>query len=89
MAVVEYLTPTEAKLGFRNLAYSKFMKVPLFLEWAPEGIFSKKIKKEDSSDVPGEENGAPSLDNEGDDNGNGNILYVKNVNFETTQDKLR
>eukprot|EP01132_Coremiostelium_polycephalum_P003170 gene3170-3969_t len=39
LALIEYLHPTEAKQGFKNLAYTKFHHVPLFLEWAPTGIF--------------------------------------------------
>ncbi|XP_033748627.1 probable RNA-binding protein 19 [Pecten maximus] len=38
-AIVEYLEPTEAKTGFRRLAYSKFQHVPLYLEWAPMEVF--------------------------------------------------
>ncbi|XP_061458863.1 probable RNA-binding protein 19 isoform X2 [Rhineura floridana] len=39
-AIVEFLEPTEAKRAFTKLAYSKFQHVPLYLEWAPMGIFS-------------------------------------------------
>lgn len=38
-AIVEYLEPTEAKTGFRRLAYSKFQHLPLYLEWAPMEVF--------------------------------------------------
>ncbi|XP_072207292.1 probable RNA-binding protein 19 isoform X4 [Excalfactoria chinensis] len=39
-AIVEFLEPTEAKQAFTKLAYSKFHSVPLYLEWAPMGVFS-------------------------------------------------
>uniref|UniRef100_A0A8C2TVI5 RNA binding motif protein 19 n=1 Tax=Coturnix japonica TaxID=93934 RepID=A0A8C2TVI5_COTJA len=39
-AIVEFLEPTEAKQAFTKLAYSKFRSVPLYLEWAPMGVFS-------------------------------------------------
>ncbi|VTJ86115.1 Hypothetical predicted protein [Marmota monax] len=39
-AIVEFLEPLEARKAFRHLAYSKFHHVPLYLEWAPLGIFS-------------------------------------------------
>uniref|UniRef100_A0A8C5BMW6 Probable RNA-binding protein 19 n=1 Tax=Gadus morhua TaxID=8049 RepID=A0A8C5BMW6_GADMO len=39
-AIVEYLEPTEAKRAFMKLAYSKFHHIPLYLEWAPGGVFS-------------------------------------------------
>uniref|UniRef100_A0A1A8Q9G9 Probable RNA-binding protein 19 n=1 Tax=Nothobranchius rachovii TaxID=451742 RepID=A0A1A8Q9G9_9TELE len=38
-AIVEFLEPTEAKRAFTRLAYSKFQHVPLYLEWAPVGVF--------------------------------------------------
>ncbi|XP_045152795.1 probable RNA-binding protein 19 isoform X1 [Echinops telfairi] len=39
-ALVEFLEPLEARRAFRQLAYSKFHHVPLYLEWAPMGVFS-------------------------------------------------
>ncbi|KJE92201.1 RNA binding domain-containing protein [Capsaspora owczarzaki ATCC 30864] len=35
LAVVEFAQPSEARSAFRNLAYSKFKQVPIYLEWAP------------------------------------------------------
>ncbi|KAN0000446.1 hypothetical protein ACTFIZ_000900 [Dictyostelium cf. discoideum] len=54
IALIEYVHPNEAKIGFKNLAYSKFHHVPLYLEWAPEGVFKspappKEIKKSEKS----------------------------------------
>lgn len=43
-ALIEFQNPTEAKAAFRRLAYSKFKHVPLYLEWAPTGVFSS-VKK--------------------------------------------
>ncbi|KAL8180453.1 UNVERIFIED_CONTAM: putative RNA-binding protein 19, partial [Gekko kuhli] len=45
-ALVEFLEPTEAKRAFTKLAYSKFRHVPLYLEWAPMGVFSGPGKKQ-------------------------------------------
>lgn len=39
-AIVEFLEPLEARKAFRQLAYSKFHHVPLYLEWAPGGVFT-------------------------------------------------
>lgn len=55
IALIEYIHPNEAKVGFKNLAYSKFHHVPLYLEWAPEGVFKlpappKEIKKSEKSE---------------------------------------
>ena len=38
-AIVEFLEPTEAKIAFRKIAYSKFRHMPLYLEWAPVNVF--------------------------------------------------
>ena len=45
ICVIEFLEGGEAKKAFRSLAYSKFHHVPLFLEWAPKGIFEEGGKK--------------------------------------------
>ena len=46
ICVVEFLEGGEAKAAFRSLAYSKFHHVPLFLEWAPRGIFEDVARRE-------------------------------------------
>ncbi|XP_062593216.1 probable RNA-binding protein 19 [Saccostrea cucullata] len=97
-AIVEYLDPTEAKLGFRNLAYTKFQHVPLYLEWAPMEVFRSsvvKTEKEDTSQdseiVKKEENEEESSDEEEDDGTPepDSTLFVKNLNFTTTEESLR
>ncbi|GAM25520.1 hypothetical protein SAMD00019534_086950 [Acytostelium subglobosum LB1] len=41
LALVEFYHVSEAKVAFQNLAYTKFHHVPLYLEWAPNGVFSR------------------------------------------------
>ncbi|KAK2102674.1 hypothetical protein P7K49_020341 [Saguinus oedipus] len=54
-AIVEFLEPLEARKAFRHLAYSKFHHVPLYLEWAPVGIFSSAApQKKEPQDAPPE-----------------------------------
>lgn len=36
---MEFLDSGEAKKAFRNLAYSRFKNLPLYLEWAPVQVF--------------------------------------------------
>lgn len=38
-AIIEYLEPSEARIAFKKLAYTKFKNLPLYLEWAPENTF--------------------------------------------------
>ncbi|XP_070255718.1 probable RNA-binding protein 19 [Myotis yumanensis] len=52
-AIVEFLEPLEARKAFRHLAYSKFHHVPLYLEWAPVGVFSSSApQREEPQDTP-------------------------------------
>ncbi|KAM9194524.1 putative RNA-binding protein 19 isoform 2-T3 [Dugong dugon] len=52
-AIVEFLEPLEARKAFRHLAYSKFHHVPLYLEWAPMGVFSSSApQKREPRDAP-------------------------------------
>ncbi|GAQ82968.1 hypothetical protein KFL_001300320, partial [Klebsormidium nitens] len=40
VALVEFLEAAEGRKAFKGLAYKRFKHVPLYLEWAPEGILS-------------------------------------------------
>uniref|UniRef100_A0A8C2XMY4 Probable RNA-binding protein 19 n=1 Tax=Cyclopterus lumpus TaxID=8103 RepID=A0A8C2XMY4_CYCLU len=82
-AIIEFLEPTEAKRAFTRLAYSKFHHIPLYLEWAPVGVFlAAKPEPEDAmteeKDDEEEEESAP-----------GSTLFIKNLNFSTTEEKLQ
>ncbi|XP_044226899.1 probable RNA-binding protein 19 isoform X1 [Thunnus albacares] len=92
-AIVEFLEPTEAKRAFTRLAYSKFQHIPLYLEWAPVGVFvaakpetvldkegavKEEKKKEEEEEEEEEEECAP-----------GSTLFIKNLNFSTTEEKLQ
>ncbi|XP_051489565.1 probable RNA-binding protein 19 [Apus apus] len=114
-AIVEFLEPAEAKQAFTRLAYSKFHSVPLYLEWAPMGVFfspaPQQKNPEDSEKegrarpVPGgdtdtamkdsEETAAQEEGEEEDEEEEeeesipGCTLFIKNLNFATTEDTLR
>jgi len=45
-ALIEYCDPLEARQAFKKLAYSKFKNAPLYLEWAPEQVFTKTLSGE-------------------------------------------
>lgn len=92
-AIIEFLESTEAKRAFTRLAYSKFHHVPLYLEWAPVGVFvaakpepvlnKEEAVKEDKradeeEDEEEEEEAIP-----------GSTLFIKNLNFSTTEEKLQ
>ncbi|KAK4315251.1 hypothetical protein Pmani_013522 [Petrolisthes manimaculis] len=122
--LVEFLDAGEAKRAFKNLAYSRFKDLPLYLEWAPLAVFTsqptktthnkeeegkegkegqegteedkeEKIKKE----VEGEEakENTTEIKKEADENKRPELpapefnttIYVKNLNFNTTEEELR
>eukprot|EP00741_Cyanophora_paradoxa_P005516 tig00000893_g5348.t1 len=74
LAVVEFVERGEAKRAFRALAYKQFKQAPLYLEWAPAAL-------EAGAEGEGEGDGAGA--------GPGGALFVKNLNFETTEETLR
>lgn len=79
-AIVEFIEPSEARKAFKSVAYSKFKHVPMYLEWAPEGVFSKTEKKKEEK-VGEEKTPYESVD--------GAIVFVKNLNFSTDSNVLR
>ncbi|XP_023933162.1 probable RNA-binding protein 19, partial [Lingula anatina] len=103
-AIVEFLEPSEARRAFRNLAYTKFQHVPLYLEWAPVGVFTAPAQEQnqatgegkesvESSEMTGEENPRLADKEEEEDeeavNEPGSTLFVKNLNFDTTDEGLK
>uniref|UniRef100_A0AAV2MRD7 RRM domain-containing protein n=1 Tax=Knipowitschia caucasica TaxID=637954 RepID=A0AAV2MRD7_KNICA len=93
-AVIEFLEPTEAKRAFSKLAYSKFHHIPLYLEWAPVGVFVCKPepemekKKERKIEVPEEEEEEEEEEDE-EHSVSGSTLFIKNLNFITTEETLQ
>ncbi|NXF08254.1 RBM19 protein, partial [Smithornis capensis] len=115
-AIVEFLEPTEAKQAFTRLAYSKFHSVPLYLEWAPVGVFfspapNKKNVVPEKEDEAGlfilfvsgetikdseeaaaqekEEEKEEEEEEEEEENIPGCTLFIKNLNFATTEETLK
>ncbi|KAI5109104.1 putative RNA-binding protein 19, partial [Silurus meridionalis] len=101
-AIVEFLEPTEAKRAFTRLAYSKFQHVPLYLEWAPMAVFTTPHKQHKAAEVEAvkEENASDQQTNIKEDEGEeedeeeeesppGSTLFVKNLNYSTTEESLK
>ncbi|XP_025974990.2 probable RNA-binding protein 19 isoform X2 [Dromaius novaehollandiae] len=110
-AIVEFLELTEAKQAFTRLAYSKFHSVPLYLEWAPMGVFSGPAPQKKTLEAQ-EEEGKTRLESGNDTDATlkgsevtaaqeeeeeeeeeesipGCTLFIKNLNFATTEDTLK
>ncbi|NXR31592.1 RBM19 protein, partial [Zosterops hypoxanthus] len=117
-AIVEFLEPSEAKQAFTSLAYSKFHYVPLYLEWAPMGVFLSPAPQRRKAGVPGKEDEAglepvgflllvsdeavkeseeaaaqeeeeEEEEDEEEENIPGCTLFIKNLNFATTEETLK
>eukprot|EP00956_Cyclotella_meneghiniana_P021203 scaffold38243_cov75-Cyclotella_meneghiniana.AAC.9 len=92
-ALVDYSHATDARRAFRRLSYKKFKHVPLYLEWAPM-MTESQSKMQDGKDATNEaqettvqRNDFTEADDIG-DAGNTQSIYVKNLNFATTEDAL-
>ncbi|XP_070690343.1 probable RNA-binding protein 19 isoform X2 [Pempheris klunzingeri] len=92
-AIIEFLEPTEAKRAFTRLAYSKFHHVPLYLEWAPVGVFvaakPEPEKEEAVKEGRKEEAEEEEEEEEEEESAPGSTLFIKNLNFSTTEEKLQ
>ena len=77
----------EAKFAFKKLAYSNFKHHPLFLEWAPVDVFEGKGSSEVSIKTPEFDSQHPEAND--DIIENNSVIFVKNLNFKTTEDDFK
>ncbi|XP_078171883.1 uncharacterized protein LOC144565914 isoform X2 [Carex rostrata] len=104
LAVVIYIEPAEARYAFRRSLYKQLGDVPLFLEWAPKNILLETpvtVTQEETNDLSavGEKSTKKVLldqilgvvdEEEIDlDKVESTSLYVKNLNFRTTEEILK
>ncbi|XP_074570750.1 multiple RNA-binding domain-containing protein 1 [Curcuma longa] len=101
LALVVFLEVGEARAAFKGLAYKRYKDVPLYLEWAPSDILSSspKSNNEEQNNIVGEEKLNKILirqavegiaEEEIDpDKIESRSLFVKNLNFKTTDESLR
>ena len=78
--------PKEAKLAFKKLAYSNFKHYPLYLEWAPEDVFNISSENNESNKNIMEPNIADEVEENAPEENT--VIFVKNLNFATTEDDL-
>ncbi|KAK7385142.1 hypothetical protein VNO78_30854 [Psophocarpus tetragonolobus] len=101
LALVVFLEPAEARAAFRGLAYKRYKDAPLYLEWAPSNILSQSStsKNNEISGAIGENDAKRQIleqqveritDVDIDpDRVQARSLFVKNLNFKTTDESLR
>mmetsp|Transcript_21995 Transcript_21995/g.28297 ORF Transcript_21995/g.28297 Transcript_21995/m.28297 type:complete len:402 (-) Transcript_21995:1148-2353(-) len=87
LALIKFSHRNDAKKAFKRIAYKRFMHVPLYLEWPA-------LSNEDSISIGDEATQIKSNtsvgngDNADEDEAESQTVYVKNLNFNTTEDQL-
>jgi multiple RNA-binding domain-containing protein 1 len=86
--LVKFADPSEARKAFKKLAYSRFKHVPLYLEWAPENVFTNKVNEvvEEKVEVVPEKEKKEIDDTPPE---NDTTLFIKNLNFQTNEEQIR
>ncbi|KAJ1420817.1 hypothetical protein B484DRAFT_452942 [Ochromonadaceae sp. CCMP2298] len=95
VAIVVFVEPTEARAAQKGLAYRNYKHTPLYLEWAPESVKVKtgtgvgagkeakevekgKVEQKEKKEKKEKEEEAEEYA----------TLFVKNLNFSTSEDNL-
>merc|ERR1712012_709264 len=98
-AIIEFADPSEARAAFTKLAYTKFHNAPLYLEWAPDDTFFRPHNNDDDTKQETEETEvqedskqdskiADKTEVDSSEPELGSTLFVKNLNFSTSDDEL-
>ncbi|KAL4616315.1 hypothetical protein ACB092_07G190200 [Castanea dentata] len=100
LALVVFLEPAEARAAFRGLLYKRYKDAPLYLEWAPGSILTQcsTSKIDEKNNAIGEhdakrfileqQEGLMDMDIDP-DRVESRTLFVKNLNFKTTDEGLK
>jgi len=88
IALVEYGHHSDAKRAFRKLAYRRFKHVPIYLEWAPLAAKTEAQLTETDATTNTQTIREPD-EVEVETDGTVSTIYVKNLNFATTEETLR
>ncbi|KAL2868818.1 RNA-binding ribosome biosynthesis protein MRD1 [Aspergillus lucknowensis] len=93
IAIAEFARPDEAQKAFKGLAYRKLGDSILFLEKAPKDLFDSTVSLQNSlPETKAVSQGFSTADTFAAEEGNENMitttLFVKNLNFSTTQQTL-
>ena len=87
-ALVEFTEALNARSAFKKLVYTSFKHLPLYLEWAPVGALKDRQQKQPSGKAvePREEKKEETVAST--EPGEQCTVFVKNLNFSTTEDAL-
>lgn len=76
MALVEYKLSSEAERALKSLSYTKFHEIPIYIEYAPDGLITEIKERETEAIIDAAEEVTATL-------------YIKNINFKTTEESLK
>jgi multiple RNA-binding domain-containing protein 1 len=79
LAMAKYNSATQAESVMKKLCYYRLHNIPLYLEYAPQVFETGKVQPSLARDVQ-------MLDDSSD---NTNTVFVKNLNFDTSEQKLK
>ena len=88
IAFIEFHEAGQARAAFKRLAYRRFKDVPLYLEKAPQGIFETGPSTRLSGGIEAKKGSKDVLVVDEAEEEPGSTLYVKNLDFSTTQTGL-
>jgi multiple RNA-binding domain-containing protein 1 len=96
IAIVEFLDENQAKRAFKNLAYTRYAELPLYLEWAPGDIWAESapgnidgtanppLRSDDAEPVVSLSDQVSDMPS----NWVSKSLLIRNLNLETNQKML-
>ena len=87
-ALVEFTEPLNARTAFKKLVYTSFKHLPLYLEWAPTGTLKKRKQLPPKAAIKSNEENKKEVAISSDP-GEQCTVFVKNLNFSTTEDALK
>lgn len=86
LAIAEFSDSQHAVNCIKKLAYFEIDSVPLYLEFAPEGLIEKNVEKSEKKDEFENYNKITEINLVGNE---GKILFIMNLNFNTKENALK
>ena len=90
LAICEYVNKKHALNAMKHLSYKEIDGLPLYLEFAPEGIINNNnINLKENINESNENNNESNENNNNIDLKKGKILFITNLSFSTTEKQLK
>ena len=90
LAICEYVNKKHALNAMKHLSYKEIDGLPLYLEFAPEGIINNNnINLNENNNESNENNNESNENNNNIDLKKGKILFITNLSFSTTEKQLK